>query len=176
MKSFKSFIKETPQLNAFLEKPIMKSIRKQYSDTIKQNHHNAELIDKENNFYKLKEGKYTHYYRMGSDDNPIEISSFDNENSQRHVSKGDGNSENNIKFMYLHANGVGEIKSDSSNTDGSKNLWKKIIKSPEDGFSTFHHYKGNENTIDQDYLKNNENNIWNTSLDATNHRIVLRKN
>lgn len=176
MKSFKLFIKETPQLNSYLEKPIMKNIRKQYSDSIKQNHHKSELIDKENNFRRIKEGNYTHYYRTDSDNNPVEISSFDKENTQNHVSKGNGNSENNIKFMYLHANDVGEIRSDSSNTEGSKKLWKKIINSPKEGFSTIHQYKGKEHKIDQEYLNKNEHNIWNKSLDATNHRIILRKN
>lgn len=175
MKSFKEFINEAPQINKFLSKEMMGKIRNQYADYIKQNHHNSELIDEKNKIYKLKEKEDTHYYRTNENNEPEEISSVDKDNVQVHSSKGSGSVENNINFMYIHAKNLGQVESHSSNTKGSKKMWMDVTKNPRSGYSVYHNYKGTENKADHDYLKKHEEKIWNNSMDAFDHKLILRK-
>jgi len=86
-----------------------------------------------------------------------------------------------------HAKEFGRVRSDETHSVGGMKFWKKLYNEKDPEY-TFHHeidhgtqenHKYEERPIDDEYMKNNENNIWNSDLltqeQSQNNRIVIRE-
>lgn len=188
MKSFKQFITETPFVDFSLKKASFKDMSKDFTDEFSKLHKNSDKIADTDigSIHKVNlHGMHGYYHHVNG--KPREYSLVTQSNIQRQVDKNGGSGLYIKQIMKHHANTYGELKSDDEQSVGGTKLWKSLYHEKDPNFS-FHHYErqgedssGKElhikHKIDDEYLKNNENTIWNTNKDeGKKHRIGMTPN
>lgn len=185
MKSFKQFIIETPFLDTALKKASFKDMSKGFTDAFSKLHKNSDKISDTDvgSIHKVNlYGMHGYYHHV--DGKPREFSLITQSNIQRMTNKNKGDGKYIKQIMKHHANTYGELKSDDEQSIGGMKLWKSLYHEKDPNYN-FHHYKrlgddpsGKElhtkHKIDDEYLKNNENTIWDTNKDeGKKHRIGI---
>lgn len=159
MKTFNQFlrmIQESPEHNSYHSKNIMKpfsdilraKLRELPSISIGQGRHYVHFQNQHHYFHK-KNGV------------PEEISVVSHDHVHIYTDKGSGEIKHNHAFMVHHIKTHGELKTDQTYTDGSKQLWKQLInKNPRHiKFQVLHNNIPVDN-VSHKNIEQKESEIW----------------
>lgn len=174
MKTFQQFVTEMPQINSYVSKARVgrmaeytkKDIKNSSSKETNHGSFYHKIIDGEN-------GDTDAYYKKDSEGQPT---SFSLVHDHVHVltHKGSGSAKDIHQYMLHHAKQHGSLSSDKSNTEGSKNLWKTLVKSnPKDYRFHYNDSSGNKVNVHKDNIDDHSDKIWGTSLDHSKVKLVM---
>lgn len=176
MIKFRQYLSEAPpHIDKTLTKDVYSVGSKSYRNLIHQNiHTTGKSLHLGDNHYHFinSDGDHVYYHHDGN--NVKEISTISSNHIQVDTEKGDAGDSSHIhSFMLHHARVHGRLTSDTVHTNGSKHLWKTLIKKSPEGIS-FHHIH-NGNTIGQltkNNIDENESKIWGEG--KARHQIEMR--
>lgn len=186
MLSFKQFIQESPYVMPKFRLEKFRETTEELSKYFRENHKNSEkLFDTDiGAVHRIKSGPanlYYHYVNNKPRENSI---IFQDNDIQRRIDKNGGDGKYIAQMTKHHAKEFGRVRSDDIQSIGGMKYWKKLYHEKDPNF-TFHHEmnsgsgehpKYKENVIDDEYMKNNENNIWsNNKEDGQRQRVVIRR-
>lgn len=174
-KTYRDFISEMPSINTHFSKEEMGGLADDYRDIIK-NHSNKET-HLGNGHYHTDVGTSHAYYTKNQDGSPNAISIVNKEdNVHRMVHKGSDSAATIHKFMTHHAKTHGSIKTDISNTKGSKHLWHSLVKSSPDHMKFYMHdrRKGTTQEINKHNIDDHINHIWGNSGHHTRVQVEMK--
>lgn len=172
MKNFTTFITEMPRMSRDHTKTVMTymsdKVRKHLSSL---DHHNKIGSD----MYHHKVGD-NHVYYNKTDNGIGELSVIDKYHTQTGTDKGSGSANNIHEFMKKHAELHGHVRSDSTNTKGSKHLWTSLIKSKPKNKSFYVHNlnTGDKESVDYTNIDSKSSKIWGTSKQHEHARLVMQ--
>lgn len=173
MKTFKEYLAEMPTINKYHTKEFLRRLGKPVYDYIEKNHNSAKSIGKDHFHLKISNGADIYYHHDGVSAKEM---SYINNDSQVGVDKNSGDTSHIHSFMRHHIDTNGKLKSDSSNTEGSKKLWKTFIKNNKD---LKYHYvddkTGIKTEVNSDNIDNHESKIWGDSDKFRDLKIVAEK-
>lgn len=174
MKTFKEFLTETPFINDYHTKEVMHNFAKPILQHIVDNHSSATHLG--NNHYHLVHkptGANIYYHHDGN--TPKEMS-YINKDIQTGTDKNGGDVSHIHHFMNHHIGTAGKLSSDSSNTVGSKHLWKSFIKkNPQHSYHYHNSKTGEKTTVTPENIDHHEHKIWGTHSDFHNIKLVAEK-
>jgi hypothetical protein len=154
MKKFKEFtsLLETPMMNNYWTKDKMSVL----SDTAKQNIKDSTYPEEKvgHDFYhKIVNGDHA-YFNKNNDGEVNAFSLVTKDNIHKLTHKNTGTAQQIHSFMIHHAKQHGSIKTDMTNTEGSKHLWTSLVKSSPPN-KKFHY----ENLVTNEKVPVDTNNI-----------------
>lgn len=174
MLSFKSFLKESPQIQSNIRKDVEDSAAAHRKHLSNKDH----IHIKDDYYYNKHSNGDTSYFRK--ENNKIkELSVINKDHEQKLIDKGKGGDSNHIhEFMKHHAEVNGHISSDAINTKGSKNLWKNLIKNkPKNkSFSYTNTYTGEDHPLDHTNIDHKESTIWGEHLKHSKYKLKMKHN
>lgn len=181
MKTFKQFtnetlfdfILETPWMNTYFSKEKMDILTHDTRQLINDSPSPEEKVD-QNFFHKTLNGDHAYFNR---DDNG-EINAFSlvtKDNVHRLTHKNTGSAQQIHSFMIHHAEQYGSIKSDTTNTKGSKHLWTSLVKSNPTNkkFHTINSNTEEKNPIDANNIDGVSDKIWGRHFKFNNIILVM---
>lgn len=174
MKTFQEFMAEMPQINSYVSK---ERVGRMANNTKKDINSSESKETKHGNFYHKvidgEDGDTNAYYKKDAEGNPTSFSLVYN-HAHVFTHKGTGSAADIHQYMLHHAKQHGSLSSDKSNTEGSKNLWKNLIKSNPKGYK-FHYNdsSGNKVHVHKDNIDDHSDKIWGTSLDHSKVKLVM---
>ena len=170
----RSIITEQPQIDNSLTPGVMAFNGGPIKRFIHNNHHNSTNIG--GDYYHLKYNDNSNIYYRHHNGELKEISFINKSNTQSGVDKNDGDSSHIHNFMKHHIDTVGRLASDSSNTNGSKNLWINFIKkNPDIKFSHVNLTRpGTSTELTSDNIDIMKDKIWGTDSSHKNDRITAQ--
>ena len=172
MKKFKEFVSESPMLNSYFNKNRFREFSKEHKSKVESGKHEHLHGD-----YYVHHGKELTTYFRKHEGKVKEYSSVTPEHVHKLTDKGaDGDVKHIHNFMIHHSEKHGKISTDDQNTEGSKHLWKSLIKS-KPANKTFHvkdHKTGEEHEVDHSNIDNHENSIWSKKHDHMNVSLEMR--
>jgi hypothetical protein len=118
-------------------------------------------------YYRNFQGTHVYYHLV--DDKPEEYSVIKSDHEQNLTSKVGGDSSHNISFMKHHVNEFGKLNTSLSQTDGSKHLWQKFIKTNPD--IKFHSINGGVST--KITPETNLDDLWSEDGDSVQAKTII---
>jgi len=174
MLDFKNYIAEAPQMSPTLTKNAMRSMTNSFTrDNLTKHPETHKHLG--GDYYYHKEGD-THQYFRKHDGNIKEISLVTRDHVHKVTDSGGGDVKHIHNFMKHHAETHGRIRSDATNTKGSKSMWIGLVKS-KPTHKTFHviNTKTNkEHPVDHHTIDKESHKIWGDSDDHQHIRIEMR--
>lgn len=142
----------------------------------------VEKLDAIKNKSKIGENEYKADHENGTaymhiPNGKVESYSIINDKHEHlnNAKMGDSDSKHIENFIRHHADNHGQVYSDTSQTNGSKNLWKNLIKnSDQNKYKFYHHSKLGTKQLTPENLDSEEPHVWaDNSFD--NDRLEIRK-
>jgi len=126
-KTLFDFVSETPLMDTYFTKEKMDILTNETRRLINASPSSEEKLE-QNFFHKTLNGDHAYFNRDDNGDiNAFSLVTKDNVHRLTH--KNTGCAQQIHSFMIHHAEQYGSIKSDTTNTKGSKHLWTSLIKS-----------------------------------------------
>lgn len=171
MLNFKQFITEMPEMNSFLSKERVRDGSKDIDKVLAQTKEETHLG---NGIFTKKIGNIAYYYNKNHDNSTKDFSVVTDDNVHKLTRKGGTRQHQIHDFMIHHATNHGLVRSDDSNTEGSKKLWIELIKKKPKNMS-FHVQSPSGNfSVDHTNIDDHADKIWGLGRHYKAVRLEMR--